>query len=117
MEAKKLPDFCGNIFGFFCSSLGLKWFLRNDRVIVTGAREIREEAEERVDVKKQLFLNSPPSGSARNYKVLQPPVSNMDMVLALFQTQVEKDDSINTTFAEDMRSAAEEHAHSGACSA
>eukprot|EP00291_Cryptomonas_curvata_P020449 CAMPEP_0172157496 /NCGR_PEP_ID=MMETSP1050-20130122/3821_1 /TAXON_ID=233186 /ORGANISM="Cryptomonas curvata, Strain CCAP979/52" /LENGTH=204 /DNA_ID=CAMNT_0012826727 /DNA_START=544 /DNA_END=1158 /DNA_ORIENTATION=+ len=33
--------------------------LDNDRVIVTGAREIREEAEERVDARKQLFLSSP----------------------------------------------------------
>jgi hypothetical protein len=29
MEAKKLPDFCGNISGFFCSSPGLKWILRS----------------------------------------------------------------------------------------
>ncbi len=73
--------------------------LDNDRVVLTGALEIQEEAEERVDARKQLFLASPSGCAARNYKATPPPASNMDKVIALFQTQAEKEDSFNTAFA------------------
>ncbi len=68
-----------------------------------------DEAEERVDARKQLFLASASAGAGRNnYKAIQTPFSNMEKVLTLFQTQVEKDDCVNAAFAEDMCSAAEE---------
>ncbi len=48
------------------------------------------------------------SSSSLLRRLTLPPASNMDKVIALFQTQTEKDDRFNTAFAEDMRSAAEE---------
>ena len=82
----------------------------NERVVVAGARDAREEAVERVQVRKELF-SSPNGGagaSGRNYKSPPTPLNSMDKVLTLFQQTSEKEDGVNAAFADELRSSVDE---------
>ena len=81
----------------------------NDRGLLSGAREVREAAVERVAARKELFMRSPDTANAaRQYKSPPTPQNSLDKVFQLFHGQMEKDSAVNEALADDLRSTAEE---------
>ena len=81
----------------------------NDRGLLSGAREVRKAAVERVAARKELFMRSPDTANAaRQYKSLPTPQNSLDKVFQLFHGQMEKDSAVNEALADDLRSTAEE---------